>query len=195
MQHKTNLILLPKHMYHDFLMMLQRDNPGSKILKVVGSRRVGAKNLISAQGKILMTFDRWYHIMTIFAFEVRARIIDGYRFDLGANLGNIHGSRIERNFHNRQLNWVASRAKGMYQGPDGKMKFKHKVYYTAEDYCRISWSKPRGKFEIYKFSPTSATKSGKGFKEQFSNALIKNPALKLKYPYYQLSKCNTVKQA
>jgi hypothetical protein len=183
MEPKTSRILLPKDIYYAFIRQCEQRYPGTKVVKLNLRRRAIPYELHDESGTILLTFDRWFNIMTVFFAEAREKIIQGERLSLYQG-GFIHAKRIERNFRNKRVNWKET-MRGEMRFDEEKQKNVpvRKVYYTEEDYCRIGWS-AKGHVPGYKFSPTNSSKSKVGFKQQFSQHLIRNPHLKLSYIYY-----------
>jgi hypothetical protein len=191
MEPKTNPILLPKDIYRAYLDRYIQLNPGTVIARSKESPRIAMPWEIhcAKTGEVLMTYTRWYNIMSVFFEQAKVCIIQGQRLYM-RTAGFIYAKRIERNFRNKQINWQATNAQPkVFDTAKQKMVPKYKVYFTEPDYCRIGWlkgarSRASVKFEPTHSSSTSSKRTRKGFKQQFSQALQQNPALKFKYLYF-----------
>jgi len=185
MEPRTNQILLPKHIYLDFIHAYVVQNPGNIVCRVPGSRRDAAApfELRDKTGKVLMTYERWYSAVKTYFEHAREQIILGRRLQI-MFVGNIYAKRIQRNYRKKVINWNATN-KVEKVVKNGKLVSKYNVYHTDPDYCRIAWERRmRGnKRPRFKFTPTHSSKTVKGFKQQFSDALKSNPHLKFKYVY------------
>jgi hypothetical protein len=184
MEPKTNRVLLPKHIYLDFIVKYAEQNPDLQVVRLKGKMAMPYE--LRKGSTTVLTYDRWFNTMSTYFFKARERIIVGDRLSLGS-LGWLHGKRIERNFRNKALNWKQTLAQPKVFDPaKGKMVPVRKVYFTDPEYCRIGWSN-RKKSTEYRFVPTNSSKQRKGFKEQFSLALMANPTLKFRYTYHPYS--------
>jgi ribosomal protein L14E/L6E/L27E len=184
MELKTSRTLLPKHIYYAFLQQCEGRYPGTKIVKLNVRRRAIPYELHNEEGLVLMTYDRWFNMMTSFFAEARTRIIYGERLSMYVG-GWIHGKRIERNFRNKRVNWKETMKTGTkWDEEKQKIVPNMKVYYTEPEYCRIGWSARSVAQRNYKFVPTNSSKMKRGFKQQFSKALTDNPNLKLSFIFY-----------
>lgn len=144
---------------------------------------------MNSKGKpvLKMSWPMWKDITGAFYHKAKFAIIQGETLRLGANLGKIQISRIERNFAKPVVDWPSTQKENL-RDENGKLI---KIYYTNEDYCRISWKKNREipNETMYTFDPaTRNMATGKGFKGEFATALKENPLLKYRYKYYPIKK-------
>lgn len=143
-------------------------------------------------GKVVevMNYDRWMDVLAGYFMSARTHITHGEPLNLGNDLGRIEGKRVERNFANKKINFRATAERPKVMGENGKLRPDIIIFYTDDDWVRISWvkSKHLTNETAYKFVPCAGDKNKDGFKEQFSNANMQNPSLKFKYrfhPYVQ----------
>jgi hypothetical protein len=184
MEPKTGQILLPKHIYLDYITQVAADNPALKVIKAPKSGKLAMPYILINGQTIVLTYDRWFNIMASYLEQARKSIIDAERLSMG-KLGWIHAKRIERNFRNKKINWKeTNKQEKVFDQEKQRMVPVRKIYYTGDDYCRVGWSERKGHAVLYKFIPTYSSRQRVGFKQQFSNANIQNPVLKLKYIYY-----------
>lgn len=103
-------------------------------------------------------------------------LLKGEKFYFGKSLGHIQGSRIERNFNKRIINYTET---NKLRAETGDKDIK--VYHTSDTYCRIAWKKLRTLLNssVYEFKPT------KGFRKTFSKTLMDNPLLQYTFPLYK----------
>lgn len=183
MEHKMLQTLLPKDIYFAFLEMYASRYPHLKIVKgKYPHKRTMPFELHDADRNVVLTYDRWFNVMVVFFTKAREKIIDGKRLTM-RGAGTIYPKRIERSFSNRKINWGATNAQPkVWSEAKQKMVPQHRIFFTDPDYCRIHWFKSYR--SQYKFQPTNSSKFEKGFKEQFSDALKKNPTIKFKYLYF-----------
>jgi hypothetical protein len=183
MEPKTGQILLPKDIYMDFIRTAVQANPKLQIVKLRNRKVVVPYVLVNGE-TVVMTYSRWFNAIAVYLGKARERVIEGDRFRMG-NIGWLHAKRIERNFRNKQINWkLTNSQEKIFDKEKQKWVPACKVYYTGDDYCRIGWTQRRGHAMLYKFLPTNSSLKHVGFKQQFSNANMQNPALKLRYIYY-----------
>lgn len=129
----------------------------------------------------------WKNTVCSYYHRAKNAIIKGETLRIGAGVGKIRGCRIERDMNNKEVDWFATK-KLNRRDENG---FMIKVYHTSEDYCRIEWVKfgMLQNEKAYNFDPAEKnTTTGKGFKGEFSQALINDPFLKYRYVYYPLHK-------
>lgn len=155
-------------------------------------KRVKRKNCYiyaKEHGKVILkvSWFVWREIIEMYFHKAKDAIIKGETLRMGANLGKIRGARIQRDFTKPLVNWNQTFIKDL-KNSEGK---QIKIYFTEEDYCRIEWVK----FGMipnetnYYFQPAGRNViTKKGFKAEFSKALIEDPLLKYKYKYYPLQK-------
>lgn len=103
-------------------------------------------------------------------------ILTGEKFYFGHSLGYIEGSRIERNFEKKMVNYKATKE---LQEKTGNPELV--VYHTDNTYCRIAWKKLRTLMNsvFYEFIPTVH------FKREFSSTLTANPTLQFLFTLYK----------
>jgi hypothetical protein len=139
----------------------------------------------------IFSYKRFKQIIDEFFISAKEAVIKGEAVNMGNKIGKICARRLERDHSNRQVNWgrTALQPKVVSE-KTGKLVPKKLIYYTEDDYCRISWHKT-GQVRnetVYEFAPTEDNKCGTGFKEEFARALKKNVLLKYRYLYYPLQK-------
>ncbi len=101
-------------------------------------------------------------------------VIEGGELELGGKMGKIIARRVERNFNKPQAD-IATTLKMRKIEPGHPM-----IYRTEEDYCRISWVKPKQipNEKSYSFDPAAGN-----FKTKFSHSIMANPVLKFNYRF------------
>lgn len=119
----------------------------------------------------LISIEIYKYVIKTFNKRIVEKILEGYKFNLGANLGFIAIKRLKRNHNRLSINWGASKKlkKEIIErggipynketAPDGEKWF---VYYT-DDYKHLwfwkrSWCTVKNK-SFYAFRPTTG-KSG-----------------------------------
>ncbi len=193
MESKTPQTLRPKDIFADYARKFMESKPGHILRKgVTGGRYQEWEIVNTATGKVVMSFSRWYNVLSVFFESAKIKIIEGQRLHMGRT-GNIYPKRIERNFHNKKVDWQATNARPRVWDEKKQKYLPDKlIFHVSTDYCRIAWWKDNKAWNVRvarKFVPTksSSTTSGRtdkiGFKEQFSRALKNNPALKYKYVF------------
>lgn len=153
------------------------------IFKKVGSRL-----------ELVISWTIWKTIVESYFFRAKEKIIQGKELAIGSRIGRIRGARIQRNMENKEVDRGATRRLNK-KDENGNPII---VYHTSEDYCRVEWVKT-GELKnqrLYGFTTAATnTKSGKGFKKEFSDALLADPFLKFRYAYYpyvkKVKQCNT----
>lgn len=115
----------------------------------------------------------YYSVLCLFNKKAAEAIIQGERLRMGFGLGYLEARCVERNFNKPKMNMPATMAARRAGDKDAR------IYYTDEDYCRISWKKTGNVKNSYgyQFKPTF------DFKKAFSAALIGSPLLKYRYPF------------
>jgi len=183
-----------KHIYNAYVDKLLAANPqwwvkANKSLKMTKGYVYG---LEKGKPVLKMSWQLWKEIVTSYYHKAKDAIIQGETLKLGSGLGNILAIRVERTFSNKVVDWGATYKLNL-RDEKGMLK---RVFYTDDDYCRIKWQKfgmvPNEK--NYKFNPASKhTDTGKGFKQEFVQALLANPMLKYKYKFTNAKPpiCNT----
>lgn len=123
----------------------------------------------------VMDYALFSKVITAFNKKAQAAIIQGERLRIGFGLGYIEASCIERNFNRPKLNMIETMR--LRKAGDEKAL----VYYTDEDYCRISWRKTGNvrNCAAYEFKPTF------DFRKAFAAALNASPLLKFKYVFHE----------
>lgn len=132
----------------------------------------------------VMSFTRWYKIVSLYFLLARKEVIKGRRIRLGYRLGAIRARTISRNFKNKQINWNETKKQPLVLDPvTKKMKRQRIIYHTSETYSRIAWEKLGSitNETYYKFVPSQGTKARGGFKQEFKTALKENPLLETQY--------------
>ena len=194
MECKTPQTLRPKEIFADYASKFMASRTGYILRKgnTNGARYQEMEIVHEQTGEVIMSFSRWYNIVSVFFETAKIKIIEGHRLNMGRT-GTIYPKRIERNFHNKKVDWKATNERPkVWSEQKQKMVPDKLIFHVSNDYCRIAWWKYNKWAPVRlgrKFVPTksSSTTSGRkdkiGFKEQFSRALQKNPALKYKYVY------------
>ena len=186
-----------KMVYADYALSLLMQNPEWWGVYDVSSRMQNGIIYCKEKGKVVekMSWKLWKEITESYFHKAKESIIQGKELRFGAGVGKLRACRIERNMSRPVINWSATFKLNEYH-EDGKRK---KVFYTTDDYCRIEWVKTRTltNEKCYNFTVAEKnTRTGKGFKIEFSKALQKDPLLKFRYVYYPLhnkhsARCNT----
>lgn len=139
-----------------------------------------------------MSWFIWKEVIEIYFHKAKDAIIDGEVLRLGSALGKIRAIRVERDHRHPEVNWAVTYRKSL-KDDNGNLIL---IYYTDDDWCRIAWEKfdMLQNEQAYRFSPAEKnTTTGKGFKGEFSAALMKDQFLKYKYKFHPV--INRVKQA
>jgi hypothetical protein len=135
----------------------------------------------------VMTFARWYKMVSMYYLVARQEVIKGRRIQLGHRLGAIQARRVSRNFKNKQINWgETSKYPYIIDPVTGKRKYEKIIYHTSETYCRIAWERTRTLINerSYKFVPSQGGKHRGGFRRDFILALKANPLLETQYKQF-----------
>lgn len=103
-------------------------------------------------------------------------LIKGEPFYFGKSLGHIQGSRIERNFSKKRMNYAETNKLRKETGDLNVI-----VYHTSDSYCRIAWKK----VQTLRNSSIYELKPAKGFRASFSEALVKDPLLQYAFQYFK----------
>jgi hypothetical protein len=128
-------------------------------------------------------------VITSVLDKAKDSIIKGERLILPGGMGNIVGRRVERDFSKKSIDFKSTaKVPKVWSEEKQRMTPSKIIFYTENDWCRIGWGKPSiiKNISVYEFKPTRNLRSGKGFNQMFSSALIANPALKYKYVYFPL---------
>jgi len=157
-------------------------------IKVFEVRR---KELIlrSKEVKKIIDYKTFKNILTVYNTKAGEKIIDGKKVNLLNGLGYLCGRRVERNFNKKSINWEET---DKLRDKDGNLPIKNGkkvvVFYTNDDWCRVAWCKTSAikNVSVYAFVPSGGQK-GKGFRQTFSKAIERNPALALKFEYFPLN--------
>lgn len=143
----------------------------------------------------VITYPKFRRIIEVFFDKAKRAIIAGETYKIGSYLGKICARRVERDFRKktqRRINWEATRRQPkIWNEEKQKEVYKHVIYYTDDDWCRIGWNKPEnaggeGFSKFYEFKPTKDSRAGTGFAQQFTAALKADPILKYAYLFYPL---------
>lgn len=145
--------------------------------------------LSTGQWKVVevMNYHRWLAIMETYFLAAREYIIGGEALNLCNWLGQIEPRHIERNHENRQVNFFETMKQPKVVDPvTGKLKAAVTIFFTEDSYPRIAWRKAKKitNERSYEFIPCHGDSKKQGFKQQFSQANMSNPALKHTYPWY-----------
>lgn len=131
-----------------------------------------------ANGKesIVMSYTMFRAIIEKVNKLIVETLLRGEKIYFGKSLGHIQGSRIERNYNKKIINYTETNKLRAQTGDETV-----KVYHTSDTYCRIAWKKLRtlANSSIYEFKPT------KGFRKTFSRTLIENPLLQYQFTLYK----------
>jgi hypothetical protein len=193
MEFKTSPTRNPKDIFDDYVRKFMASKPGHILRRREIEDGYRDWELVHVEtDAVVMSFSRWYNIVSVFFETAKIKIIEGQRLHMG-RVGTIYPKRIERSFHNKQVNWYATNARPKVWDEERQKYLPDKlIFHVSADYCRIAWQKENKAWKVRvsrKFVPTksSSTTSGRtdkvGFKEQFSRALKANPALKYKYVF------------
>lgn len=128
-------------------------------------------------------------IVNLYFTLAKDEIIKGNSLDMTSGVGKICARRVERNHSQKTINFHKTLQQPLIWDETKQKEVRKKIiYYMSDDWCRIGWHKfGRMKNEtVYEFTITKNLKSAKGFNQQLTEALTKNPLLKYKYIYYPL---------
>lgn len=130
----------------------------------------------------VISYTQFREIVTSFYAKAKEAIIEGEVLYLGNYLGMIYGKTVERDHTKKVLNMRAMLKLEPVLNPEtGKME-RPKVYFTDDYWSTVAWFKEKLRnVSVYRFTITKNLKSGKGFNQMFSRALIERPALRFKY--------------
>lgn len=139
----------------------------------------------------VFSWKKFKMVVEDFFERAKTAIIKGECIDMRNKIGKICARRVQRNHKKKVINYAKTMQQPKVWNEDLGREVRKKIfYYTEDDWCRIAWHKfmkiPNE--SVYEFVPSSNTKSGVCFCQQFSKALVENPLLKYKYPYYPLRK-------
>lgn len=139
----------------------------------------------------VFSWPKFRHIIETYYDKAKDAIIAGEAVDMKMRIGKICARRVQRSHNKRVINYAKTmKQPKIYSEKMGREVRAKVIYYTADDWCRIAWNKTKQltNESVYEFFPTSNTKSGNCFCQQFSRVLTANKLLKYKYPYYPLRK-------
>lgn len=144
-----------------------------KGIKLLMTREASGKEVI------VMSYTTFRSIIEKVNKLIVDTVLRGEKVYFGRSLGHIQGSRIERNYNKKIINFTETNKLRLETGDNNV-----KVYHTSDTYCRIAWKKLRtlANSSIYEFKPT---KGAKGFRKTFSRALTDNPLLQYVFPLYK----------
>ncbi len=167
-------------MYREYIKKEMDANPN---LYLVYDRVLCIKDLHllckrNSRGKeeIVMSYTLFRSILEKCNKLIIDALLTGEKFYFGHSLGYIEGSRIERNFEKKMVNYKATKE---LQEETGNPELV--VYHTDNTYCRIAWKKLRTLLNsvFYEFVPTVH------FKRQFSTTLTANPTIQFLFTLYK----------
>jgi hypothetical protein len=142
-------------------------------LRVLVSGRVKVSNRVVNEGVVVMSYLLFRTILEAYNKEAIKLIIEGEALELGNRMGYILAKRRGRNYNRKKINIHATKL-ARIEEPDHPP-----IYYTSEDYCMLSWKKPKSitNERVYSFiaAPT--------LKRAFKKALYENSLLKFTYPF------------
>jgi hypothetical protein len=127
----------------------------------------------------------WKEISHAYFFNAKNAICRGETLRIGAGVGKIRGCRIERNMEKAWVNWAETKRQNLKDKNGNPIR----IHHTSPDYCRVEWVKfgMITNESCYNFDIAAKnTRTGKGFKAEFSEALTKDPFLKYRLIYYPL---------
>jgi len=202
-----------KTMYQEYVTRLLKDNPTWWGIRDEGIRMknytIYAKSTKKKskwvqtgdeeEGDIVikMSWPLYRTVVESYFHKAKDAIIQGESLTL-TGVGKIRAIRAQRNFKKPTIDWAGT-LKDKQVDEKGKTIF---VYHTSEDYCKIEWVKDTssagGNVRSYHFMPANGnTLNKKGFKKEFTTALMRDPLLKYRYKYNPLldikalALCNT----
>jgi hypothetical protein len=147
-----------------------------------------------AKGKLcvlnVLDYGTFSEVIRLYFERAKEEIIQGKSINMFGHLGKIYARRVERNFKNKAVNFKATSQQPLIEQEDGSFKRAKIIYYTSDDWCRISWYKPAivANKALYEFKPTKNLRNGKGFNQMLDKALTENKALRYRYPYFKNKK-------
>ena len=146
-----------------------------RVLCIKGLHLLCKKNY-QGQEEIVMSYTIFRSILEKCNSLIIQAILTGEKFYFGHSLGYIEGSRIERNFEKKKVNYKATKLLRESSGNPEAV-----VYHTDNTYCRIAWKKLRtlANSVVYEFTPA------KHVKNTFSTTLTSNPSLQFLFTLYK----------
>lgn len=188
-----------KHMWLAYIQKLLKENPIYSIKKKSGTTVPVAVVIKTKKGNVqeeIISYATFKGVIERFCIKAKQFIINGESINI-PYCGIIAAKRIERDFRaqNKSIDWKRTTEAG-YTMVDGKKKYNKVFYHITNEYCRIGWFKPMVKntaqggayITVYVFDPTASSSPQQenatiGFKQEFSQAIMKDPFLKFKYIY------------
>jgi hypothetical protein len=164
-------------MYAFYTKKLLEKNPTYKGFWDSRLRTKGVSSIFKVEDYVktfVVDYALFAAVIACYNRKVTAAVTAGERVSLGHGLGYIEAKRIERNYNRPKMNVIATVA----ARKAGDLTAR--VYFTDDDYCRISWKKTGNvrNCYAYEFKPTY------GFRKEFSGALNANKLLQYKYPFH-----------
>lgn len=152
-----------------------------------------AGKAINEKGKLTMVemfnYKKFKEVVETFFELAKEEVVQGNALDMMHGIGVICARRIERNHKSRSVDFNKTKQQPKVWNEEKQRWMRSRIiYFTGDDYCRIGWQK-MGKLKnetVYEFQITRKCPNGRGFDQQLSSALIKNPLLKYKYPFYPI---------
>lgn len=163
---------------------------GKRIIQERGCRKCRGTGRIPLE-KTYITYTEFKTILTAYNQLAGEKIVNGYTWALGAQLGNIFIARIERPANGRKLDKLKSFQRRRELLAAGTLtKDNWQVPYTDDEFIMVMWHKGNGQLRnihLYKFK-TAGGQPGKGFRFKVSNGIKTRPELKALYPYLPTKK-------
>lgn len=201
-QKQSKLIVRPKvyncpDVYLDFVEKLLQENPEywTKYNKNRRMRHFWVYTQVGSKIVEVINFDRWKDIISYYFISAQDRIIQGEALVMGNYVGKIQARRVERNHAKKTIDFHKTGLQPKVADENGKLKPEKIIYFTDDDWIRIGWVKT-GKIPnetVYRFKPAQGDSTVNGFKEKFSSANSKNPALKYTYTFYPFDRVKKLK--
>lgn len=146
-----------------------------KVLSMRGVRVLMSKNF-KGEENIVMTYTMFKSILDKVNKLIIKTLLKGEKIYFGNSLGYIQGSRIERNFNKKSVDFVGTK-KLREESGDQEVT----VYRTSDTYCRIAWKKvyTLPNTSVYEFKPC------KNFRQEFHLALVADEMLQYSFTFYK----------
>jgi len=171
-------------MYQDYVKGLLKDNKNlrAKKFSYVTNGIVFDVNT----NEVYITYKQFKEILSTYNQLAGDKIVEGYAWKVGAQLGDMFVARIERPANSRKLDRQKSFKRRKELKEAGLLtKDNWQVPYTDDDFIMVMWHKGNGQLRnihLYKFK-TAGGQPGKGFKAKVSGGVRRRPELKALYPY------------
>lgn len=185
-----------RHIWEAYVKKLLAENPNYSTRRKKGSMVPQAIVIKTKKGNIqetIIEYDTFKGVIERFCLKARQAIIQGEVINI-PHCGVIAAKRIQRDFRakKKSIDWKRTSDAGFTIDTEtGKKKYNHVYYNIADEYCRIGWFKPlvhNSNIDLYVFEPTQSSSNNQetttlGFRQEFSQAIIKDQFLKYRYMF------------